>query len=73
MKINVVDGGGITVKTLNIGSGYAAGDQLDVGNGIKITLGTGDFVNGNSFEVDAFYQSDTSGLLASIGKHFLFR
>ena len=72
LQINVVDGNGETVKTLNVGSGYAAGDSLDIGNGITITLGTGDLVDGNTFEVDAFSQSDTTGLLAALGINTFF-
>jgi flagellar hook-associated protein FlgK len=67
LQIAVTDGGGSTVTTLNVGSGYAAGDRLDAGNGIVITLGTGDLANGNTFEVDAFADTDTSGVLAAAG------
>jgi flagellar hook-associated protein FlgK len=61
-----------TVATLNIGSGYAAGDKLDVGNGIKVSLGTGDLVNGDSFSIDAFADTDTSGVLAAVGINTFF-
>ena len=61
-----------SVTTLNIGSGYAAGDKLDVGNGINISLSTGDLVNGDSFSIDAFADTDTSGLLAVVGINCFF-
>ncbi|MHC4509660.1 MAG: hypothetical protein ACYTAO_11985, partial [Planctomycetota bacterium] len=67
LQITVTDGDGSTVTTLNIGSGYAAGDRLDLGNGIKISLSAGDLVDGNTFEVDAFADTDTSGVLAAAG------
>jgi len=67
LQITVTDGDGNTVTTLNVGSGYAAGDELDVGNGIKIALSTGDLANGNTFEVDTFADTDTSGVLAAVG------
>ncbi len=60
------------VDTLNIGTGYAAGDLLDFGNGIKIAVGTGDLNNGDSFEIAAFASSDTSGLLAAVGLNTFF-
>jgi flagellar hook-associated protein FlgK len=67
LQITVTDGDGNTITTLNVGSGYAAEDSFDLGNGIKIALGTGDLVDGNTFEVDAFVDTDTSGLLATAG------
>ncbi|MHC4322641.1 MAG: flagellar hook-associated protein FlgK [Planctomycetota bacterium] len=72
LEITVTDGDGNTVTTLNVGSGYAAGDRLDIGNGIKIALDTGDLANGNIFEVDAFADTDTSGLLAATGINAFF-
>jgi len=67
LQIAVTDGEGNTVTTLNVGSGYAAGDRLDLGNGIKIALSTGDLANGNTFEVEALADTDTSGVLAAAG------
>lgn len=72
LQIAVTDGEANTVTTLNVGSGYAAGDILDVGNGIKIALGIGDLADGNTFEVDAFGESDTSGVLAAVGINTFF-
>lgn len=72
LQITVTDGDGNTVTTLNAGSGYAAGDRLDIGNGIKIALGLGDLVDGNTFEVDAFVDTDTSGVLAATGTNTFF-
>lgn len=72
LQITVKDGDGDTVTTLNVGSGYAAGDRLDIGNGIKIALSTGDLADGNTFEVDAFADTDTSGVLAAAGINTFF-
>jgi flagellar hook-associated protein 1 FlgK len=72
LQLEVKDTYGQPVATLNIGAGYAAGDKLDVGNGIKVSLGTGDLVDGDSFEVDAFADTDTSGLLAAVGMNTFF-
>lgn len=72
LEITVTDGDGETVTTLNVGSGYAAGDKLDIGNGIKIALSTGDLSDGNTFGVDAFADTDTSGLLAAAGINTFF-
>jgi flagellar hook-associated protein 1 FlgK len=72
LQIAVTDGDGNTVTTLNVGSDYAAGDRLDIGNGIKIALGIGDLADGNTFEVDAFVDTDTSGVLAMVGINTFF-
>jgi len=72
LQLRVTDGDGDQAAMLNVGSGYAAGDVLDVGNGIKITIGAGDLVDGNSFEVDAFADTDESGLLAAVGINTFF-
>ncbi|MBN2136644.1 MAG: flagellar hook-associated protein FlgK [Sedimentisphaerales bacterium] len=67
LQLVATDSGGSTVATLNVGSGYAAGDKLEVGNGIRIALGTGDMNAGETFSVDAFGNTDTSRVLAAIG------
>ncbi len=72
LQITVTDGDGNTVTTLKVGSGYAAGDRLEIGNGIKIALGTGDLADGNTFEIDAFVDTDTSGVLAAVGINTFF-
>jgi len=63
---------GQVIKTLNIGQGYSAGDELSLGNGINVSIGAGDFGAADSFEVDAFANTDTSGLLAAAGMNCFF-
>jgi flagellar hook-associated protein 1 FlgK len=72
LQLAVTDGNGDAVTTLNVGSGYAAGDLLDLSNGIRVSLGIGDLVSGDTFEVDAFAGSDTSGVLAAVGINTFF-
>ncbi|MEJ2703958.1 MAG: hypothetical protein P8Z79_16090, partial [Sedimentisphaerales bacterium] len=72
LQILVTDGYGNTVTTLDVGAGYAAGDTLDLGNGISIALSTGDLADGNTFEVDAFVETGTSGILAAAGINTFF-
>ena len=43
-----------------------------MGNGIKITGSIGDLNAGDSFEVDAFATTDTSGFLAAAGMNTFF-
>ncbi|MFZ2146839.1 MAG: flagellar hook-associated protein FlgK [Sedimentisphaerales bacterium] len=73
LTLTVTDGGSNTIDIINIGSGYAAGDKIDVGDtGIKISLSTGDLVDGDSFSVDVFVDTDTSGVLAAVGINTFF-
>jgi flagellar hook-associated protein FlgK len=72
LRLNVTDGNGDLISTLNIGEGYAAGDVLKLRNGIQFALGTGQFNAGDSFEVEAFATTDTSGFLAATGMNTFF-
>jgi len=72
LQLEVRDGDDNLVDTLNIGSGYAAGDQLDFGNGIKIAVGAGKVYNDDNFEVDVYANTDTSGLLSAVGMNTFF-
>lgn len=74
LSLQVTNGSGDLIKTLNIGSGYAAGDALDIGNGIKIALSTGNLAetDGDLFQIDAFADTDTAGFLAATGINTFF-
>jgi len=72
LGLEVRDGAGRLIDTLNVGSGYAAGDKIELDNGIKIALGTGDLNADDSFEVDVFGNTDTSGFLAAAGINTFF-
>jgi flagellar hook-associated protein 1 FlgK len=72
LQLVAKNGSGQTIANLNIGSGYAAGDRLEVGNGIYVALSTGDLVDGDSFKINAFADTDTSGLLAAAGMNVFF-
>ena len=75
LQLVVTDSGAGSIATLNIGSGYAAGERKVVGDtGIYISLTTGDLAQSNNdyFEVDVFADTDTSGLLAAAGVNTLF-
>jgi flagellar hook-associated protein 1 FlgK len=72
LRVDVMDASGTLVGTLNIGAGYAAGDPFELRNGIKVSVGIGQFNDGDSFEVEAFGTTDTSGLLAAAGMNTFF-
>ncbi len=64
------------VATLNIGSGYAAGEKIAVGDtGISIALTVGDLdetTDADNFTVDVLADTDTSGVLAAVGINTFF-
>lgn len=72
VRIQVENGASEVVTTLNVGSGYAAGDILEVYDGIKMSLSTGDLVVNDTFEVDAFASTDTSDFFAAVGLNTFF-
>ncbi|MHC4264385.1 MAG: flagellar hook-associated protein FlgK [Planctomycetota bacterium] len=72
LQIEARDGSNALVATLNVGAGYVAGDKLTIENGIEITLTTGDLNIGDTFEIDAFETTDTSGFLAAAGLNTFF-
>lgn len=73
LTITVKDSDLNTIDIISIGSGYAAGDKIDIGNtGIQIALSIGDLVNGDSFSLDVLGNSDTSGLLSAVGINTFF-
>ncbi len=72
LKIQVKNGDGDVVKTVNVGSGYAAGETLSIGDGLYISIGTGTLNNTETFTIEALGNSDTSGLLAAAGINTFF-
>jgi len=72
LQLEVKNEAGEIVTTLHVGAGYAAGDKLDIGNGINISLSTGELVAGGTFKIDVFASTDTSGVLAAVGINTFF-
>ncbi len=72
LNLAVTDGSGQLVTTLSVGDGYAIGEELDLGNGVKVKLGEGDFLAGDEFECDVFADTDMPGLLAATGMNCFF-
>jgi flagellar hook-associated protein 1 FlgK len=72
LQLQVTNELGDLVDVLNIGSGYAAGDAIDLSNGLRIVVSRGDLNAGDSFDVAAFATTDTSGFLAAAGMNAFF-
>ncbi len=84
-KIGVTDGlklevrkDGTLVKELNVGLGYAAGDRLDLGDELYISLNidsgktAGDLNVGDDFEIKAWADTDASEVLSAVGINTFF-
>lgn len=68
-ELRLVDSAG---NEYNIGQGYSAGDVIDIGNGIKITVGDGGLSAGDTFAVDVYANSDPAGFLRATGLNTFF-
>jgi flagellar hook-associated protein FlgK len=73
LAVQVTNADGDLLTTLNVGRGYAAGDALEVADGIHVAFSAGDLRAGETFAVDAIADSDTSGFLAGAGMNTFFR
>ena len=72
VELEVRNGSGELVKTVGAGLGYAAGDSLDIGNGLRLSLPAGTMKVGEQFSIDVTNQSDSSGILAAMGINAFF-
>lgn len=73
LQLEVRNGAGELVKSLNIGNGYAPGDRLEIYDGMYVSLEAGSVTAGEQFQVEALATTDTTGLLAACGINVLFQ
>ena len=71
LNISVEVDGVILEDSINVGLGYAK-DEIEIGEGIFISLGPGFLTAGQSFTVEAIADSDSSGFLNALGINTLF-
>ncbi|HUT02245.1 MAG TPA: flagellar hook-associated protein FlgK [Phycisphaerae bacterium] len=72
LTVEVRNGAGELLTTLDVGNGYAAGDRLPVHEGIEVAFGIGTVTDGETFVVEALASSDPTGFLAAAGIGALF-
>jgi flagellar hook-associated protein FlgK len=72
LQVEIRDKNGELVNRLDIGGGYAAGDELMVSAGVFISFSSGTIVSGDSFTTDLVSKPDTTGVLAAFGVNSLF-
>lgn len=71
LSLEVRDGAGQLVKTVNVGLGYGPGDTIELPDGIKVALTAGTLNTGDAFTIEALHSTDTSGFLAAAGMNTL--
>lgn len=74
LTISVYDDSGALVEILDVGEGYAPGDPLSVAHGVTVSFTSGniDASSGDFFNSLMIADSDTSGILASLGLNTFF-
>ncbi len=72
LTLEVKNSSGQVVRTLEVGLGYAAGDFLNVGNGIQIALGAGTMNDAETITIQTVAVSDPAGLLSAAGINTFF-
>lgn len=74
LRIEVFDANGTKLTDLDVGPGYAPGDELDVLNGVKASFGFGavSATNNDLFRIDVVADSDSSDVLVALGLNSLF-
>ncbi|HED65202.1 MAG TPA: flagellar hook-associated protein FlgK [Planctomycetes bacterium] len=74
LTIDVLDKNGDLVNSLDVGSGYVPGTELEVAKGVSVKFNLGDLsqTNGDSFQVGLVPDADTSDVLVALGLNSYF-
>jgi flagellar hook-associated protein FlgK len=72
LTLKVEDATGAIVTRVNVGAGYAAGDAIDLVEGMSLSLTPGDLNAGDEIKLTARSDTDTSGFLAAAGVNTFF-
>ncbi len=72
LALEVRDGAGNLIQTLQVGAGYEAGTPIQLDSGLSVTLSSGTVASGDAFTVPAVGVSDTSGFLTALGLNTFF-
>lgn len=74
LAISVFDGAGKLVATLDVGAGYTPGDELELPDGVRLSLGAGELSasQGDFLAFDVIADSDETDVLAALGLNVLF-
>lgn len=70
--LNVFNDDGSLVRQINIGNGYEAGAELDIGDGVYVEFSRGTVQDGDTFTTQLIGQPDETGFLSSLGLNSFF-
>lgn len=71
--VNVFDENGAIQSRIDIGNGYEAGTEIDLGQGVDITFARGTVADGDEFATRLTAEPDETGVLAALGLNTFFR
>lgn len=74
LGVEVRDGNGTLVATLDVGAGYVPGAQIAIADGLSVSFGAGavSATDGDAFGATLAGEPDTAGLLVAFGLNGLF-
>ena len=72
LSVQVTDSTGGLVGNFDIGRGYEPGSDIEIGDGVKLSLQSGTIVDTEDFSVPTIQSADETGVLAAIGINSLF-
>lgn len=74
LAVQVLDGAGQLVATLDVGAGYTPGDELVLPDGVRLSLGPGQLSasQGDFLAFDVVADADETDVLAALGLNVLF-
>ncbi|MBL8849253.1 MAG: flagellar hook-associated protein FlgK [Planctomycetaceae bacterium] len=72
LQVEVRNGAGALVKTINVGLGYEPGAALDVGQGVSVSFAAGTLNAGDTFSTPVVANADTAGFLSAVGLQSFF-
>ncbi len=71
-KIEVTDGLGTVITTLDVGSSYSQGSPLAIADGVSVSFGSGNIILNQNLTFDVVSDPDTSNVLTSLGLNTFF-
>lgn len=74
LQVEVVDASGVPVATIDVGAGYTPGDEIELPDGIRVSLGAGELsaTDGDVFALHAIVDADETDVLVALGLNTLF-
>lgn len=72
VSFQLTDETGASLGIFNAGEGYAAGEPIDIGNGLQVAFSPGTLELGDTFTIQGNARPDSTGLIGALGLNSLF-